>query len=221
MNSCARSRIAAGSSSPRRTLHGNPALEVAAKSLSEDEFSLEIDEQPLIGRTISHYRLVAKLGSGGMGEVYRAVRDDGTYEKQVAVKVIQSGLGSGYFIARFKTERQILARLDHPNIARILDAGTTADGLHYVVMEYVDGLPIDQYCQKDQLGVRERLKLFWAVCLAVQYATNTWSCIVTSSRGIFSSRPKASRSCLISVLPKSPSRVRATAPASRPRPPFR
>lgn len=147
-----------------------PALEVAAKSLSEDEFSLEIDEQPLIGRTISHYRLVAKLGSGGMGEVYRAVRDDGTYEKQVAVKVIQSGLGSGYFIARFKTERQILARLDHPNIARILDAGTTADGLHYVVMEYVDGLPIDEYCQKNQLGVRERLKLFWAVCLAVQYA---------------------------------------------------
>jgi serine/threonine protein kinase len=147
-----------------------PALEAAAKSLSEDKFSLEIDEQPLIGRTISHYRLVAKLGSGGMGEVYRAVRDDGTYEKQVAVKVIRSGLGSSYFIARFKTERQILARLDHPNIARILDAGTTADGLHYVVMEYVDGLPIDEYCQKNQLGVRERLKLFWAVCLAAQCA---------------------------------------------------
>ncbi|MGB9244478.1 MAG: serine/threonine-protein kinase [Candidatus Acidiferrales bacterium] len=147
-----------------------PALDVAAGSLCEDEISSEIDEQPLIGRTISHYRLVAKLGSGGMGEVYQAVRDDGAYEKQVAVKLIRSDLGSGYFIARFKIERQIMARLDHPHIARILDAGTTEDRLPYVVMEYVDGLPIDEYCQKKRLGVPERLKLFQAVCLAVQYA---------------------------------------------------
>ena len=147
-----------------------PALDVAAGSLSEDEISSEIDEQPLIGRTISHYRLVAKLGSGGMGEVYQAVRDDGAYEKQVAVKLIRSDLGSGYFIARFKIERQIMARLDHPHIARILDAGTTEDRLPYVVMEYVDGLPIDEYCRKKRSGVPERLKLFQAVCLAVQYA---------------------------------------------------
>ena len=185
-------------------------------------FHSEIDEQPLIGRTISHYRLVAKLGSGGMGEVYRAVRDDGTYEKQVAVKLIQSGLGSGYFIARFKTERQILARLDHPNIARILDAGTTADGLHYVVMEYVDGLPIDEYCQKNQSGVPRTPETFLGrVPRSPVRAPTPRACIVTSSQGIFSSRLKASRSCLILVLPRSPSRVRATAPTSRPRPPFR
>jgi eukaryotic-like serine/threonine-protein kinase len=147
-----------------------PAFEVAARSLFDDEFSQDIDEQPLIGSTISHYRLVEKLGAGGMGEVYRAVRDDGTYEKQVAIKVMRSGLGTGYFVARFKTERQILARLDHPHIASILDAGSTADGVHYVVMEYVAGLPIDEYCRRNQSAVPDRLKLFWAVCLAVQYA---------------------------------------------------
>src|ERR1700691_5097308 len=111
------------------------ALEVAAKTLVEDELCPSDETSPLIGQMISHYRIVEKLGSGGMGEVYRAVRADGAYEKQVAVKLIRGGFGSSYFLLRFRNERQILARLDHPSIASLLDGGATDDGLPYIVME--------------------------------------------------------------------------------------
>ncbi|HKV48726.1 MAG TPA: serine/threonine-protein kinase [Candidatus Acidoferrales bacterium] len=146
----------------------SPAIEIAAKGLAE-EAAMQCASS-MIGRTISHYRIVEKLGAGGMGEVYRADRADGAYEKQVAVKLIRSGFGSEYFLDRFRNERQILARLDHPGIARLLDGGATEDGLPFIVMEYVDGIPIDQYCEKLRLSVPERLKLFRDVCLAVQYA---------------------------------------------------
>jgi eukaryotic-like serine/threonine-protein kinase len=147
-----------------------PALDVAAKAFAEDELGLRNGSSPLIGRMISHYRIVQKLGSGGMGEVYRAVRADGAYEKQVAVKLIRSGFASDYFLTRFRNERRILARLDHPNLARLVDGGATDDGLPYIVMEYVDGIPIDDFCERSGLSVPERLKLFRRVCLAVQYA---------------------------------------------------
>ncbi len=147
-----------------------PALAMAAKALAQDESYHSAEASRLIGLVLSDYRIVDKLGDGGMGEVYRAVRADGTYEKQVAIKLIQSGLSTDYFLARFKNERQILASLDHPNIARLIDGGSTEEGLPYVVMEFIEGQRIDEYCEQHRLDIPERLKLFCTVCSAVQYA---------------------------------------------------
>ncbi len=147
-----------------------PALEMAAEALAQDESYRSAVVPRLVGRVLSDYRIVDKLGDGGMGEVYRAVRADGTYEKQVAIKLVQSGLSTDYFLARFKNERQILASLDHPNIARLIDGGSTEEGLPYVVMEFIEGQRIDEYCEQHRLDIPERLKLFCTVCSAVQYA---------------------------------------------------
>ena len=103
-------------------------------------------QAPWIGRNIGPYQTVSKVGEGGMGAVYRAVRVDDHYLKNVAIKVVRSGLTSGQHLRRFKSERQIMASLDHPNIAHLLDGGTTDDGLPYLVMEYIEGRPIDEYC---------------------------------------------------------------------------
>jgi serine/threonine protein kinase len=123
-----------------------------------------------LGRRVGVYQILEEIGSGGMGEVYRASRADGQYDKQVAIKLIRIGLDSPYMIERFRHERQILASLDHPNIARLLDGGTTDDGVPYLVMELIDGIPIDRYCEERDLEVPERLQLFTQVCAAVQYA---------------------------------------------------
>ncbi|MGA2856685.1 MAG: serine/threonine-protein kinase [Candidatus Sulfotelmatobacter sp.] len=123
-----------------------------------------------IGRRVGPYKIVEQIGIGGMGEVYRAFRADDQYRKQVALKVVRAGQDSGFVVNRFKNERQILASLDHPNIARLHDGGTTEDGVPYFVMELIDGQPIDQYCNHHNLSVTERLKLFVQVCSAVQYA---------------------------------------------------
>jgi len=123
-----------------------------------------------IGRMIGAYRIVEEIGVGGMGEVFRAVRTDEEYDKEVAIKLVRTGADADFVIGRFKNERQILANLDHPNIARLLDGGTTEAGLPYVVMELVRGEPIDQYCDERKLPTTERLKLFLEVCGAVQYA---------------------------------------------------
>ena len=123
-----------------------------------------------IGRRLGPYELLEEIGQGGMGEVYRAVRVDGMYDQQVAIKVIRSGLGTEFFVSRFKNERQILAGLEHPNIASLRDGGVTEEGLPYVVLEFVAGEPIDQYCAHHNLSIAERLKLFRTVCSAVQYA---------------------------------------------------
>ena len=125
---------------------------------------------PLLGRNIGPYQTIAKIGEGGMGTVYRAVRVDDHYLKQVAIKLLRSGLATDHYLRRFKNERQIMASLDHPNIARLLDGGTTSDGLPYFVMEYIEGQKIDEYCDSRKLGTTERLKLFCEVCAAVQYA---------------------------------------------------
>jgi eukaryotic-like serine/threonine-protein kinase len=148
------------------------ALAVMAKELA-GERSAHLDspdQDPMIGKTIFQYRITAKLGSGGMGDVFRAVRADDAYEGHVALKLISAGHQSSFFISRFKTERQILASLDHPNVARLFDGGTTEDGVPYLVMEYIEGEPITAYCDQRRLSIGDRLKLFVQVCSAVQYA---------------------------------------------------
>jgi len=123
-----------------------------------------------IGERVGPYRLAEKIGSGGMGDVYKAVRDDDQYRAQVAIKLMRGDVRSALGEQRFKNERQILASLDHRNIARLLDGGTTQTGLPYVVMELVAGEPIDRYCETNSLGIRERVQLFLQVCAAVSYA---------------------------------------------------
>ncbi len=126
-------------------------------------------EDALLGRRIGPYLIQQRLGSGGMGSVYRALRED-AYQQQVALKVIRPGLDSAEMLRRFRTERQVLAELPHPHIARLLDGGTTDEGRPYFVMEYIDGEPLDRYCERRQLSTHERLRLFRAVCAAVQHA---------------------------------------------------
>jgi serine/threonine protein kinase/tetratricopeptide (TPR) repeat protein len=126
--------------------------------------------QPMEGRRIGPYQLLHSLGKGGMGSVYAASRADQEYKKVVAIKLVTSGLDSAEMLRRFRNERQVLAGLDHPHIARLLDGGSTDDGLPYLVMEFVEGLPIDRYCEAHHLSLIERLKLFQKVCSAVQYA---------------------------------------------------
>jgi tRNA A-37 threonylcarbamoyl transferase component Bud32/tetratricopeptide (TPR) repeat protein len=122
------------------------------------------------GRRIGAYAIVREIGRGGMGAVYLAQRADGAFEKKVAIKVLKRGLDTDEILRRFLAERQILARLDHPSIVRLIDGGTTDDGLPYLAMDYVEGLPITQFAREHQLSVQERLKLFRAVCSAVTYA---------------------------------------------------
>ena len=122
------------------------------------------------GRELGPYRLLRKIGSGGMGAVYLARREDEHYERDVAVKVLRSGLASPQAIHRFVAERQILARLEHPNIARLYDGGSTEDGRPYLVMELIEGVPVDEYCDRHRLTVDQRITLFQKICAAVQYA---------------------------------------------------
>src|SRR5450755_3278054 len=104
-----------------------------------------------------------------MGAVYRAVRADDQYQKQVAIKLVRTGFETRFARVRFRSERQILATLEHPNIARLLDGGTADDGSPYFVMELVEGIPIHQYCDAHKLSITERLRLFRTVCSAIQY----------------------------------------------------
>src|SRR5918998_932935 len=122
------------------------------------------------GRRVGRYRILEEVGRGGMGAVFAAVRDDGEFEQRVALKVIKSGLSTSTIVRRFRHERQILASLEHTNIARLLDGGMSDDGLPFYVMEFIEGEPIDDYCRSRALGVRERLGLFRQVCAAVSYA---------------------------------------------------
>ncbi len=119
---------------------------------------------------IGAYRLVRELGQGGMGAVYLAMRDDDVFHKRVALKILKRGMDTESIVRRFRTERQILAGLDHPNIARLLDGGTTTDGLPYLVMEFVEGMPLGEYAESRQIDTNARLQLFRLLCGAVQYA---------------------------------------------------
>jgi serine/threonine protein kinase len=136
----------------------------------DDDLFQEEEADRLIGQTIGQYEILERIGRGGMGAVYLARRADRQYEKRVAIKLIKRGMDTDAVLRHFRNERQILASFDHPNIARLLDGATTADGLPYFIMEYVEGLPIDEYCSRQALPVTERLQLFRQVCAAVSYA---------------------------------------------------
>ena len=127
-------------------------------------------EASQIGARIGPYRLVGELGRGGMGTVYLAERADGQFEQQVAIKFVRQGRFRDDLRRRFRHEQQILASLKHPNIARLYDGGITDDGSPYLVMEYVEGVSIDQYCDRHHLPTQQRLTLFRTVCEAVHYA---------------------------------------------------
>lgn len=139
----------------------NPAVAVS---------QLVRDSTALAGKKIGSYLIEREIGRGGMGAVYVASRADEHFEKRVAIKLIKRGFDTEDIIRRFRHERQILAALDHPNITRLLDGGATDDGLPFLVMDYVEGLPLTRYCEEQQLSVHDRLNLFLQVCSAVIYA---------------------------------------------------
>lgn len=125
-------------------------------------------QQSLVGSSIGDYKLLEIIGSGGMGTVFRAQKEG--FGKSYAVKLIKRGMDTDSVLNRFRRERQLLAQLEHPGIARLLDGGTTADGLPYFVMEYVEGRPLNVFCDTNRLGVRARLELFQKICSAVTFA---------------------------------------------------
>ena len=148
---------------------GDEFLEIPAAALELEGDDPEEDSR--VGTQVGPYELVRELGSGGMGAVYLARRVDAEFEQQVAIKLIRGDhTDSAAVVRRFRSERQILARLDHPNIAKLLDGGRTAQGQPYFVMEYVPGLPITEYCDRHRLNIRARIELFIQACEAVQHA---------------------------------------------------
>jgi serine/threonine protein kinase/Flp pilus assembly protein TadD len=161
---------------------GDPALATEVRSLLEADLQAGgfLEEPPTLqapanepepeSRRLGPYRLLRRLGRGGMGSVWLARREDDAFTKRVAVKVLQKGMVREETLERFRTERQILAGLDHPYIARVLDGGSTPQGRPYLVMEYVEGTRVDRYCAEHGLGLRERLALFRKICSAVHFA---------------------------------------------------
>ncbi len=151
-----------------------PAIAVASfpRTPDSDATTLATDtfDDPSIGRRVGVYRILREIGRGGMGAVYLAERADSEFRRQVAIKLIKRGMDTDFILRRFRNERQILASLDHPYIARLLDGGTTEDGLPYFVMEYIEGLPIYRFCDEHKLTIAQRLRLFRQVCDAVHYA---------------------------------------------------
>ena len=172
-----------------RECHGNPELRSEVERLlnARDRVPEWLD-QPLLapaghftapmagvypkmeGRTLSGYTLIREIGRGGMGSVYLAERTDGVFHKQAAIKLVYPGANHAEIFARFRQEREILASLDHPNIARLIDGGATEEGWPYFVMEFVDGQPIHRWCDERKLNITQRIELFKSVLAAVRYA---------------------------------------------------
>jgi WD40 repeat protein len=147
--------------------HGSDRLDIAADKLASVTAE---DPSAAIGARLGDYELIREIGRGGMGTIYLARRADEEFEKEVAIKILKRGTDTEEVLRRFRAERQILAQLEHPNIARLIDAGTSPDGLPYFVMEYVDGVPITDYCDAAGLNIRERIELFVTVCKALHFA---------------------------------------------------
>src|SRR5919205_950410 len=142
--------------------YGNTELSVLESFVEEKD--------PMIGRRLGSYRIEKEIGRGGMGAVYKASRADNEFNKRAAIKLVKRGMDTDFILRRFRKERQILAALDHPHIAGLLDGGTTEDGLPYFVMEFIEGQPLYSYCDTNKLSITERLKLFRSICDAVHYA---------------------------------------------------
>ena len=152
-------------------LHADSTDGATIAAAIESEVSALLDDRSsLVGTRMGPYRLLKEIGRGGMGAVYLGERDDEHFHKRVAIKVVKRGMDSSEVLARFRHERQILAGLEHPYIARLIDGGTIPDGRPFFVMEYVEGQPIDVYCVARGLNVEQRLQLFLRVCEAVAYA---------------------------------------------------
>jgi serine/threonine protein kinase/tetratricopeptide (TPR) repeat protein len=134
---------------------------------------LSAQSRAMAGKRIGAYRILREIGRGGMAVVYLAERADDQYRKRVAIKMLKPGTQKDEILRRFRNEQQALAALDHPSIVRLLDGGSTEEGLPYLIMEYVEGVRIDEYCDTHRLSITERLQLFRSVCLAVQYAHET------------------------------------------------
>jgi eukaryotic-like serine/threonine-protein kinase len=160
-------RVRSGQFSGTTNAEGPTAImqDAVTIGLSEDEQQKLLDDT-----TIGPYRVLRRIGQGGMGAVYLAERDGAEFKQQVAIKLVKRGMDTEFVLRRFRNERQILAALNHPNIARLLDGGTTADGRPYFVMEYIAGKPITEYADEHRLSTVERLRLFQEVCAAIHYA---------------------------------------------------
>lgn len=173
----------------RRECHDDEALASTIRNMiqADSEASAFLEKPATIGSILSHdtpagidrtgtqiggYTVTGILGEGGMGTVYRAEKDDETFRRTVAIKIVRHGMDTKSILQRFYTERRILANLEHPNIARLIDGGMTGDGLPYFIMEYIDGIPIIDYCDQKKATIKERLQLFVKVCETVQYAHN-------------------------------------------------
>ena len=131
---------------------------------------LSAQSRAMAGRRIGAYRIIRECGHGGMAVVYLAERADDEFRKRVAIKMVKPGTNTAEILRRFRNERQALAGLDHPNIVRLLDGGSTEEGSPYLIMDYVEGVRIDEYCDIHRLSITQRLQLFCTVCRAVQYA---------------------------------------------------
>ncbi len=151
-----------------------PALAATGLRRITDQFATSPTtstfDDPAIGRRIGAYQITREIGRGGMGAVYLAERVDSAFRHRVAIKLIKRGMDTDFILRRFRNERQILATLDHQHIAKLLDGGTTEDGLPYFVMEFIPGQPIYRYCDERKLPIMERLRLLCQVCEAVAYA---------------------------------------------------
>jgi serine/threonine protein kinase/tetratricopeptide (TPR) repeat protein len=162
---------------PDESSNEKPKKDSLEPSLSPIEYedlisTVTKDEDEIRNETfrIGQYQVLRKIGGGGMGTVYLGIRADQEFKKRVAIKLIRKGMDSSEIITRFRTERQILASLDHPNIAKLLDGGTTDEGLPYFVMERIQGWRLTDYCDSHDLRTKERLQLFRTICQAVHYA---------------------------------------------------
>src|SRR6266478_78162 len=145
----------------------NPPAAPVAETLAVTTGTIPVTEKP--GDKIGRYKLLQKIGEGGCGVVYMAEQEE-PVRRRVALKVIKLGMDTKSVIARFEAERQALAMMDHPNIARVLDAGATETGRPYFVMELVYGVKITEYCDQNRLGTEQRLELLIQICHAIQHA---------------------------------------------------
>lgn len=145
-------------------------LGASALAFSADFFDDGDSPEDRAGQLVGPYRIIREIGRGGMGAVFLAERSDGEFQQEVALKVVRRSFADSELARRFRRERQILATLNHPNIARLLDGGVSADGEPFFAMEYVEGARIDDYCERRELSIRDRLKLFLSVCRGVSYA---------------------------------------------------